>query len=88
MSTDSQTTPTTADFGANEWLIDEMRDAYAADPTSVDPKWREFFAAEGGSTSGAPAAKPAATPVVTPAEASAKAAAQAPAPAPDRKSVV
>ena len=80
MSTDSQTTPTTADFGANEWLIDEMRDAYAADPSSVDPKWREFFAAEGGSTSGAPAAKPAATPVVTPAEASAKAEAQAPAP--------
>ncbi|AQP47239.1 alpha-ketoglutarate decarboxylase [Tessaracoccus aquimaris] len=33
-------------FGANSWLIDEMREAYEADPKSVDPSWREFFAAE------------------------------------------
>ena len=34
-------------FGANSWLIDEMREAYDADPQSVDATWREFFAAEG-----------------------------------------
>ena len=33
-------------FGANSWLIDEMREAYEADPQSVDPSWREFFQAE------------------------------------------
>ncbi|MDO5678289.1 MAG: 2-oxo acid dehydrogenase subunit E2, partial [Propionibacteriaceae bacterium] len=34
-------------FGANSWLIDEMREAYDADPQSVDATWREYFAAEG-----------------------------------------
>ncbi|MCG6566303.1 multifunctional oxoglutarate decarboxylase/oxoglutarate dehydrogenase thiamine pyrophosphate-binding subunit/dihydrolipoyllysine-residue succinyltransferase subunit [Tessaracoccus sp. ZS01] len=34
-------------FGANSWLIDEKREAYDADPQSVDATWREFFAAEG-----------------------------------------
>nr|WP_073187073.1 multifunctional oxoglutarate decarboxylase/oxoglutarate dehydrogenase thiamine pyrophosphate-binding subunit/dihydrolipoyllysine-residue succinyltransferase subunit [Tessaracoccus bendigoensis] len=33
-------------FGANSWLIDEMREAYAADPQSVDETWRAYFAAE------------------------------------------
>ena len=35
------------DYGANDWLIDEMREQYLADPTSVDETWREFFAKEG-----------------------------------------
>ncbi|MFV0427995.1 MAG: multifunctional oxoglutarate decarboxylase/oxoglutarate dehydrogenase thiamine pyrophosphate-binding subunit/dihydrolipoyllysine-residue succinyltransferase subunit [Arachnia sp.] len=34
------------DFGANAWLIDEMREAFHADPDSVTSSWREFFAAE------------------------------------------
>lgn len=33
-------------FGANSWLIDEMREAYEADPQDVDQTWRDFFAAE------------------------------------------
>ncbi|MDO4716026.1 MAG: multifunctional oxoglutarate decarboxylase/oxoglutarate dehydrogenase thiamine pyrophosphate-binding subunit/dihydrolipoyllysine-residue succinyltransferase subunit [Propionibacteriaceae bacterium] len=31
------------DFGANAWLIDEMHEAYLADPNSVDPSWRAYF---------------------------------------------
>src|SRR5579875_1723127 len=33
-----------ADFGANEWLVDEMHQRYLADPSSVDPAWWNFFA--------------------------------------------
>jgi len=42
----------TAGFGANEWMVEEMRQAWAADPTSVSPPWRELF--ESRSTTGAP----------------------------------
>jgi len=50
-----------ADFGANEWLVEDMRERYEADPSSVDVAWREFFAAQDGaqptgSTNSAPAA--------------------------------
>jgi 2-oxoglutarate decarboxylase len=31
-------------FGANAWLVEEMYEAYLADPTSVSESWREFFA--------------------------------------------
>lgn len=31
------------DFGANDWLIEEMRERYQNDPSSVDPKWARFF---------------------------------------------
>lgn len=36
----------TEDFGANSWLIDEMREAYTQDPQSVDESWRRFFASQ------------------------------------------
>ena len=36
---------TTSDFGANEWLIEEMYDSYLADKASVSTQWREYFAA-------------------------------------------
>jgi 2-oxoglutarate decarboxylase len=32
-----------ADFGANDWLVEEMYEQYQAEPTSVDPSWIEFF---------------------------------------------
>lgn len=32
-------------FGANDWLIEEMFEAYSSDPSSVDPSWRTFFQA-------------------------------------------
>ncbi len=41
-------------FGSNEWLIDEMRERFEADPSAVSESWREFFAANGvGSESNA-----------------------------------
>ncbi|GGK59959.1 multifunctional oxoglutarate decarboxylase/oxoglutarate dehydrogenase thiamine pyrophosphate-binding subunit/dihydrolipoyllysine-residue succinyltransferase subunit [Ornithinimicrobium pekingense] len=38
-----------ADFGANEWLVEEMRERFDQDPGSVDPSWRSYF--EGGAPS-------------------------------------
>ena len=31
------------DFGANDWLVDEMYEQYLADPASVDSAWVEYF---------------------------------------------
>jgi multifunctional 2-oxoglutarate metabolism enzyme len=36
--------PGTADFGPNEWLVDELYQRYLADPGSVDRAWWSFFA--------------------------------------------
>ena len=47
------TTPQTADFGANEWMVEEMREAWLADASSVSAPWRDFFEAA-GTTGGAP----------------------------------
>ncbi|MCL6538830.1 MAG: multifunctional oxoglutarate decarboxylase/oxoglutarate dehydrogenase thiamine pyrophosphate-binding subunit/dihydrolipoyllysine-residue succinyltransferase subunit [Acidothermus sp.] len=33
-----------AEFGANEWLVDEIYQRYLDDPQSVDPAWWDFFA--------------------------------------------
>ncbi len=51
MSTTDQTTPDTAtatDFGANQWLVEDMFELYQRDPASVDPAWHDFFADYGG----------------------------------------
>jgi 2-oxoglutarate dehydrogenase E1 component len=32
------------DFGANEWLVEEMYERYLADPSTVDAAWHDFFA--------------------------------------------
>ncbi len=32
-----------AQFGANEWLVEDMYQRYLDDPSSVDPAWHEFF---------------------------------------------
>src|SRR6266516_4401639 len=37
-------TPTSADFGPNEWLVDELYQRYLDDPGSVDRAWWNFFA--------------------------------------------
>jgi 2-oxoglutarate dehydrogenase E1 component len=34
----------TSDFGANQWLVDELYQRYLADPGSVDQAWWSFFA--------------------------------------------
>ena len=76
----SSTEPSDTDFGANEWLVEEMREQYASDSASVDPAWKAYFAAEGSAPSSngsngspakadaKPASKPAATPAAKPAE--------------------
>src|SRR5262245_24088021 len=33
-----------ADFGPNEWVVEDMYQRYLADPAGVDPAWHEFFA--------------------------------------------
>ena len=38
---------TLADFGANEWLVEEMREQYSQDPTSVTPAWQKYFESTG-----------------------------------------
>ena len=35
-------------FGANEWMVEEMRAAWSADPSSVSPQWRELFETDPG----------------------------------------
>src|SRR3984957_18524584 len=73
-----------ADFGANEWLVEELYQRYLADPSSVDRAWWSFFAdytpALTNGTGPQPvisAARPAAAP---PAPPGVPAPAQAPAP--------
>ena len=66
------------DFGANDWLVEEMQERYLADPTSVDQAWIEYFTKNGvAGQSAAPKAgvppipkamqTPVAAPVATPA---------------------
>ncbi len=54
---------TAAEFGPNEWLVDEIYQQYLRDPASVDKAWWDFFAdyqpSDGSATaSGAPATAP------------------------------
>jgi 2-oxoglutarate dehydrogenase E1 component len=43
-SADPTAAPASADFGPNEWLVDELYQRYLADPSSVDKAWWSFFA--------------------------------------------
>ena len=43
-STGSERPITHGDFGANEWLVEDMYERYLADPDSVDASWHDFFA--------------------------------------------
>ena len=40
------------DFGANEWLVDEMYERYLSDPTSLESSWIEFFKTYNPNSSG------------------------------------
>ena len=39
-------------FGANKWMVEEMHEAWQADPGSVSPQWRALF--EGGDPAATP----------------------------------
>ncbi|QCB94175.1 multifunctional oxoglutarate decarboxylase/oxoglutarate dehydrogenase thiamine pyrophosphate-binding subunit/dihydrolipoyllysine-residue succinyltransferase subunit [Cellulomonas shaoxiangyii] len=43
MTQKAQSDPTRADFGANEWLVDELYEQYQKDRNAVDPAWWDFF---------------------------------------------
>ncbi|MFS0700049.1 hypothetical protein AB6N24_08780, partial [Cellulomonas sp. 179-A 4D5 NHS] len=71
MSQKAEPVSSKADFGANEWLVDELYEQYLKDKNAVDPAWWEFFEGykpgEGGDGSGAGAPDAAATPATAPA---------------------
>jgi len=80
--------PSSSDFGANEWLVEEMRERYKADPGSVDTTWVEYFKSDGGpggrngtATARQPEAKAAPERPAAPAEAKSAAPPQAQPPA-------
>ncbi len=84
MAPDNSDLPT--DFGANDWLIDEMYDQYLRDPASVDASWVRLFAQRGGT----PTAEPTAVrpdPASHPSPAAPAPAAPAPTAAPPRVTV-
>ena len=89
MSIDERAGEISVDFGANEWLIEELYDKYLVDRSSVDPQWQAYFArleAEGdgadAATANAPAAPAAPAPAAPAAPAPAAPTPAAPAPAP------
>ncbi|MDT7669308.1 MAG: multifunctional 2-oxoglutarate metabolism enzyme, partial [Pseudonocardiales bacterium] len=51
----------TAQFGTNEWLVEEMYQRFLDDPTSVDPAWHDFFADYRPSADDYSASQPSAT---------------------------
>ena len=55
-----------ADFGANDWLVEEMYERYQADPTSVEPSWIEFFKTYNPGVAATTSAPKAGTPPVPP----------------------
>ncbi len=61
---DVTTGETSTDFGANDWLIEDMREQYLADPESLDPVWVSYFEQNGAPNSTASAA-PAGPPVAS-----------------------
>lgn len=54
-SSSSATVP--EEFGANEWLVEEMYDRYQADPSSVDERWVAYFKTNGNGNGNGAAAK-------------------------------
>ena len=75
------------DFGANDWLVEEMQERYLADPTSVDQAWIEYFTKNGvAGTSDAAAPKAGVPPIPKAMQAQAAAPVAAPVAAPHRHS--
>ena len=82
MSQKAEPDSTRADFGANEWLVDELYEQYLQDKNAVDPAWWEFFegykpgekpATRDGDGDGSPAPSPGANGKAAPAAAPAAA---------------
>jgi 2-oxoglutarate decarboxylase len=69
-------------FGPNAWLVDEMREQWLADASSVPEVWQEFFGTTHAPTAPITPPAPAPAPVAAPAALAPAAAPPAPAPAP------
>jgi multifunctional 2-oxoglutarate metabolism enzyme len=70
----SGSTPSpSADLGANEWLVEEMREQYDKDPGSVGPQWAAYFGGSNGASANGAEPKAASTQEPTKAEPAAKA---------------
>lgn len=74
---------TSGEFGANEWLVDEMYERYLVDKDSVDKAWWPVLESYHQTANGAPGQTDAATETAPAAETSASPAAPAPALAPE-----
>ena len=84
MSVDEHAGDISTDFGANEWLIEELYDKYLADASSVDPQWQAYFAKlDGGGGAPAPSPSPAAQKEPRPAPRPEPEVARAPEPEPE-----
>ena len=53
-------------MGPNAWLVEEMHEAFRADPESVSPSWREFFTDYDGSSSAPAASAPSSAAAASP----------------------
>ena len=76
-----------ADFGPNQWLVDELYQRYLADPGSVDQAWWSFFAdyhPQPGPSGAVPGAVPESATAVSPTRPAGTAAARPSAPGPGR----
>ncbi|CAI9410494.1 multifunctional oxoglutarate decarboxylase/oxoglutarate dehydrogenase thiamine pyrophosphate-binding subunit/dihydrolipoyllysine-residue succinyltransferase subunit [Aestuariimicrobium sp. T2.26MG-19.2B] len=93
-TSDSMSHDQASDFGANDWLIDELRETYEKNPDELDPSWRTYFDRESNHQS-APASvspeptaaaqtKPAQTKPAPNGQAPVKATAETPQPDPSR----
>jgi multifunctional 2-oxoglutarate metabolism enzyme len=51
-SASDQTPAPSSDFGANEWLVEEMYEQFQRDPGSVDPTWASYFKSNGATANG------------------------------------
>ena len=47
-----QSSAPSSDFGANEWLVEEMYEQFQRDPGSVDPSWAAYFKTNGNGAAG------------------------------------
>ena len=91
MTQNAQSDSTRADFGANEWLVDELYEQYQKDRNAVDPAWWDFFegykpettvATNGDTRAAAPPAAPAPAPAAPVPARATTAAPSSPSPAP------
>jgi 2-oxoglutarate decarboxylase len=51
-SSSSTSSEVPEEFGANEWLVEEMHERFRKDPSSVDTRWADYFRSHGAGGEG------------------------------------